>query len=93
MTGAVDIAILVIILVGVGVAGFVLRMVVNGLMTLGFVVVVLLLGLAVWVPGPLEPLLLPVQVMLRIPFSLVSESLGLSKTVSVGLRTADLIFR
>lgn len=84
MSGTVDIVTLIIILVGVGVAGFLLRMVLNGFMSFAFVAVVLYVVFAVWVPGPLEPVLLPVQAVLRIPFNLLGESLGFFTTLSVG---------
>ena len=84
MTGTTDIGILIGVVAGVLVAGFLLKTVLNGFVSVIFVVVVLYVVLAVWVPGPLEPVLLPVQAVLRIPFNLLGESLDFFTTLSVG---------
>ena len=73
MAGTIDVGILIGILAGVVVAGFLLKTVMNGFVGVVFVIVVLYVVFAVWVPGPLAPLLLPLQGILRIPFNLVGD--------------------
>ena len=94
MAGTIDIGMFIGVVIGVLVAGFLLKTVVNGFVSVLFVVVVLYVVFAVWVPGPLAPLLLPLQGVLRIPFNLVSDLVGTFTALSsVGQAWGGLAIR